>query len=273
MILKYFVINIKIIYNYKYYYIKQIIMKKLLSFILFFILLFSWIQNIFSSEQINFEDLTQWEMIVIMWSEDTKQEDFVVEKDQEIISMPLKHTKVSWEISGFVARTTVVQEFQNTFEKPIEAIYNFPLPNEASVDSMIMKIGDRTIIWKIEKREDAEKMYEDAKNQGKTASLLNQERPNIFTQKVANIMPWDDIKIEISYFETLKYDSWKYTYTFPMVVWPRYPASVKDSKNITSPTIPADTRNWHTIDISLTVNAWVNIKWLNSISHDVDVKK
>jgi len=249
-------------------------MKKFFVILVFFVFSFLWINGILASDELNFEDLTQWEMIVIVWSEEEDDDSFVAESSEKIISLPLKHTQVNWEISGFVARTTVIQEFQNPFEDSIEAIYNFPLPNEASVDSMIMKIWERTIVWEIKKREEAEQMYEQAKTEGKTASLLNQERPNIFTQKVANIMPWDDIKIEISYFETLKYDSWKYTYTFPMVVWPRYnPPSVTDASNITSTTISADTRNWHTIDVSLIVNAWVNIKWLKSISHDVDVTK
>jgi len=250
-------------------------MKRVLSFlVIFFILFISF--NISFASDINFEDLTQWEMIVIIWSDEIVEEDdsFIKEDVEKVISLPLKHTSVNWEISGFVARTTVIQEFQNPYSKPIEAIYNFPLPNEASVDSMVMKIWEREIIWKIEKREIANEMYEKAKQQGKTASLLNQERPNIFTQKIANILPWDNIKIEISYFQTLKYDSWEYSYEFPMVVWPRYnPASVKDSGNITSPTISKRNRNWHTIDVTLKINSWVSIKWLNSISHDVDVKK
>lgn len=88
-----------------------------------------------------------------------------------------------------MARTYVTQEFRNPYKKPIEAIYNFPLPHEASVDSMEMQIGEKRIIGKIDTRKEAERKYQEAKQQGKTAALLNQERPNIFTQKIANIMP------------------------------------------------------------------------------------
>jgi Ca-activated chloride channel family protein len=88
-----------------------------------------------------------------------------------------------------VSRTYVTQEFQNPYSKPIEAIYSFPLPHEASVDSMEMQIGDKKIIGKIDTKKEAERKYQEAKNNGQTAALLNQERPNIFTQKVANIMP------------------------------------------------------------------------------------
>ena len=221
-----------------------------------------------------FDSLSQWEMIVVIEAENQKGYEQEGDYETKVVLLPLKHTSVNWEISGFVARTTIIQEFWNPYDEAIEAIYNFPLPNEASVDSMVMKIGDREIIWKIEKREIAEELYKEAKQAWKTASLLNQERPNIFTQKIANILPWDIIKIEISYFQTLKYESWEYKYEFPMVVWPRYnPESVKDSENITSPIISKDSRNGHTIDISLKINSWVNIEWLNSPSHDIEIKK
>ncbi len=192
----------------------------------------------------------------------------------QVIALPLKHTTVESEISGFVARTYVTQEFQNPYKNPIEATYNFPLPHEASVDSMEMQIGDKKIVGKIDTRKAAEQKYEEAKRNGQTAALLNQERPNIFTQKVANIMPGDSIKIKISYFEVVKYENGEYNYVFPMVVGPRYnPASVADAGNITSPSIPAGYRAGHTIDVKLHIVAGVNIKGLKSNSHDVNVKK
>src|SRR5205085_1911634 len=135
---------------------------------------------------------------------------------------PLKHTDVKVNISGFLARATVTQEFQNPFKENIEAIYTFPLPQNAAVDDMTMLVGDRTVRGKILRREEAEAVYEAAKTNGQTASLLNQERPNIFTQSVANILPGEQIKITISYVETLKYEDGSYEFVFPMVVGPRY---------------------------------------------------
>ena len=117
---------------------------------------------------------------------------------------PLKNTTVKADISGFLARVTVTQEFENSFSEPIEAVYTFPLSQNSAVDEMTMKIGERTIRGRIMKREEARKVYEQAKTEGKTASLLDQQRPNIFTQSVANNMPGDKIFIEISYVETLK---------------------------------------------------------------------
>ncbi|HRI36912.1 MAG TPA: VIT domain-containing protein, partial [bacterium] len=164
-------------------------------------------------------------------------------EEEGVVALPLKHTSVKAEISGFVTRVFVTQEFQNPYTKPIEAIYHFPLPHDASVDSMEMQIGERKIIGKIDTRKEAEQKYETAKQNGQTAALLNQERPNIFTQKVANIMPGDDIKITISYFEVLKYDHGQYNFVFPMVVGPRYnPPSVSDAVNLESPTISAGFR-------------------------------
>src|SRR6058998_1941819 len=135
---------------------------------------------------------------------------------------PLKHTDVKAQISGFLSRVMVTQEFENPFSEKIEAVYTFPLPQNAAVDDMTMLVGDRTVRGKILRREEAQAVYEAAKNNGQTASLLNQERPNIFTQSVANILPGEQIKITISYVEALKYEDGSYEFVFPMVVGPRY---------------------------------------------------
>src|SRR5256886_8628216 len=135
---------------------------------------------------------------------------------------PLKHTDVKAQISGFLSRVTVTQEFENPFKEKIEAVYTFPLPQNAAVDDMTMVVGDRTVRGKILRREEAQAVYEAARNNGQTASLLQQERPNIFTQSVANILPGEQIKITISYVETLKYEDGSYEFVFPMVVGPRY---------------------------------------------------
>src|SRR5262244_901031 len=135
---------------------------------------------------------------------------------------PLKHTDVKAEISGQLARVTVTQEFHNPFRDKIEAVYVFPLPQSAAVDDMTMIVGDHTVKGKIKRREEAQAIYEAAREAGQTASLLDQERPNIFTQSVANIAPGAEVKITISYVEFLKYEAGTYEFVFPMVVGPRY---------------------------------------------------
>lgn len=190
-------------------------------------------------------------------------------KGVELGACPLKHTSVKTDISGFLARVTVTQEFENSFSVPIEALYTFPLSQNSAVDDMTMKIGTRTIRGKILKREDARKVYEQAKNEGKTASLLDQERPNIFTQSVANILPNEKIIIEISYVETLKYEDGSYEFVFPMTFAPRYiPGSVKDAQKISPPI--AATRAGHDISLEVNLDAGVPIEEIRSNSHQVE---
>src|SRR5438270_3147065 len=206
---------------------------------------------------------------------------------------PLKHTDVKAEISGFLSRVRVTQEFENPFKEKIEAVYTFPLPQNAAVDDMTMLVGDRTVRGKILRREQAEAVYEAAKNNGQTASLLNQERPNIFTQSVANILPGEQIRITISYVETLKYEDGSYEFVFPIVVGPRYiPGNatgaqansmgdgfapdmdrVPDASRITPQPVPEGMRVGHDVSIDLTLDAGVPIDGLNSRMQEVDVER
>jgi Ca-activated chloride channel family protein len=144
------------------------------------------------------------------------------DKGQATGLCPLKHTSVTADVSGFVARVTVKQEFGNPSRTPVEAIYTFPLPGDAAVDDMTMTVGKRVIKGEIKRREEARQIYETARAQGQVAALLDQERPNIFTQSVANIMPGEKVVISISYVNLLKYDDGKYEFNFPMVVGPRF---------------------------------------------------
>jgi Ca-activated chloride channel family protein len=202
---------------------------------------------------------------------------------------PLKHTDVKAEISGFLSRVVVTQEFENPFKEKIEAVYTFPLPQNAAVDDMTMRIGDRTVRGRIKRREEARAVYEAARAAGNVASLLDQERPNIFTQSVANIMPGERVNITISYVETLKYDDGSYEFVFPMVVGPRYiPGAatgkqgggsapdtdrVPDASRITPPVSPPGTRAGHDISIEVALDAGVPIDGLKSTLHDVDLER
>ena len=145
-----------------------------------------------------------------------------VEMDEEVVECPLKHTDVKANIAGFIARVTVTQTFHNPYDEKIEAVYVFPLPHTAAIDDMTMTVGDRRIVGLIKRRAEAQALYQKAIQEGKTASLLEQERPNIFTQSVGNIQPKDEVRIEISYVDVLDYDMGTYEFHFPMVVGPRY---------------------------------------------------
>lgn len=183
---------------------------------------------------------------------------------------PLKRTEVKASISGFLSRVTVTQHFENPYAERIEAVYTFPLPQNAAVDDMTMLVGDRTITGKIKPREEAKAIYDAARQAGRTASLLEQERPNIFTQSVANIRPGEKVKITISYVETLRYEAGTYEFVFPMVVGPRYiPRNLTDASRITPPVTPQGTRAGHDITVEVALDAGVPIDVLQCTSHEV----
>ncbi|GMV94111.1 MAG: hypothetical protein AMXMBFR82_38890 [Candidatus Hydrogenedentota bacterium] len=218
---------------------------------------------------------------------------------------PLEHTDVEVEIAGFIARVTLTQRFANPYPDPIEAVYTFPMSEKSAVDTMLMKVGERVIKGIIKERSEAERIYREARDAGKTASLLDQERPNIFTQSVANIMPGDVIEITILYVEYLKYEDGEYEFSFPMVVGPRYIPNggpvplpepipleeplpdrpnvrpgpipyngryVPDADRITPPVTPKGTRAGHDISLSVDLNAGFAIRDIQSVLHEVDVE-
>ncbi|MBN2465904.1 AgmX/PglI C-terminal domain-containing protein [candidate division WOR-3 bacterium] len=142
--------------------------------------------------------------------------------DPNVDRLPLLSTKADVSIAGVIADVKVKQVYKNDGKKPIEAIYTFPASTRAAVYAMKMTIGDRTIVADIREREKARKEYEQAKQEGKTASLLEQQRPNVFQMNVANIMPGDFITVEMSYTELLVPTEGVYEFAYPTVVGPRY---------------------------------------------------
>jgi Ca-activated chloride channel family protein len=187
---------------------------------------------------------------------------------------PLKHTAVKAEISGFIARVNVTQEFVNPTNEKIEAVYKFPLPPNSAVDAMVMLVGDRRILGKMKRREEARRIYEAARDAGRMASLLDQERPNIFTQSVANIPPGAAVKIQISYVETLKHEEGAYEFSFPMVVGPRYiPAGLPNAARVVPKRTPEGTRAGHDLSMEVKLDAGSALARLESTTHVVDVAR
>ena len=201
--------------------------------------------------------------------------------------LPLEHTDVTIEVSGFVARARVVQKFGNPYQRPLEAVYTFPLPDDAAVDAMTMHVGDRVVQAQIMMREQARQVYSAARDRGQRAALLEQERENIFTQSVANIMPGDEILIEIEYVQVLRYEEGAYEVVFPTMVGPRYVPGgavgvsgtgwsadtdrVPDGSRITPPILPPGQRSGHDISLTVNLDAGVPIQGLHSISHALSV--
>ncbi len=147
---------------------------------------------------------------------------FVKSDDSSLDQLPLKGTSVRVDISGVIADVRVAQVYRNGGKRPLEAIYIFPASTRAAVYGMKMTIGKRTIEAKISKREEARRDYEEALRQGRSASLLEQQRPNVFQMNVGNILPGDEIRVELKYTELLVPTDRIYEFVYPTVVGPRY---------------------------------------------------
>src|SRR5829696_7815862 len=154
---------------------------------------------------------------------------FVVNGDPNVDQLPLKDTRVDISVSGVIADVKVRQIYRNEGSRPINAAYVFPASTRAAVYSMRMQIGDEIIVAKIKEREQAKQDFEKAKEEGKSASLLEQQGPNVFSMSLANIMPQEQVEIELRYTELLVPTDSVYELVFPTVVGPRY-ASPQDGK-------------------------------------------
>jgi Ca-activated chloride channel family protein len=208
---------------------------------------------------------------------------YVQSPQGEQLVFPLNHTEVIAKIAGNLSRVEVIQSFENPFTQPLEAVYIFPLPDEAAVDDMEIKIGDRIIKGNIKKREEAQQIYEKAKQEGRTAGLLEQERDNIFTQSLANIKPGEQIDVTIRYTESLKFEAGNYEFVFPMVVGPRYIPGmpidgsgdtdrVPNASRITPPVVSEGTRTRHNINVTVEIDAGLAISEVCSPSHQLKIE-
>ncbi len=196
--------------------------------------------------------------------------------DSAVDQLPLKSTSATVNISGPIADVVVTQVYRNEGRKPIEAIYVFPASTRASVYGMRMTIGERTITAEVQKREEARQTYEQAKQEGKSASLLEQDRPNVFQMNVANILPGDEIKTQLRYTETVVPTDNVYDFVYPTVVGPRYSnqqastahASEKWSQN---PYLRQGEPAPHSFDIKARVAAGVPIQEMSCPSHKATI--
>ena len=206
---------------------------------------------------------------------------------KEDVILPLESTSVDARISGYIATVNVLQKYHNPYRDKIEAVYVFPLPQNAAVTDFIMIVGDRKIRGLIREKEEAQRIYERAKAQGYRASLLTQERPNIFKQKVANIEPGKRIDISITFFNPLKYENGEYEFVFPTVVGPRFnPPGQRDGigavgrgiynrsgKSTDVHYLKPNENSSHEIAIKVDIDAGVAIEKVYSNSHVIKVDK
>lgn len=199
----------------------------------------------------------------------------------------LMDTEVHVEVTEPFARVRLRQKFKNPYKDRLEAIYLFPLPEDSAVDGFSFEIGEKVIRGVVKKKEQARKEYNQAKQQGKKAALVEQERPNLFTQSVANIPPGADVVVNITYVHTLKINGPNRTFTFPMVAAPRYipgkPAGranvgrgwaqdtdvVPDASRIVPHYLPPGMQDGHKVKVFLKLDAGLPIQKITAVTHEV----
>lgn len=189
--------------------------------------------------------------------------------------LTLEHTHVSAKLNGFVAEVEVTQQYTNPFPEPIEARYVFPLPENSAVNHLRMVIAERVIEAQVKQREQAKRVYDAAKRAGHTAALLEQERPNVFTQSVANIAPKQKVDVVVRYLQDLTYDAGAYEFVFPMVVGPRYMPSGRapDAARISPPYVGEGQRSGRTVSLELIADARQMIGNFETPTHEVVARK
>ncbi len=208
---------------------------------------------------------------------------FVLSDDPQSDRLPLKSTRADVDIAGTIARVKVTQVYKNEGKSTLEAIYIFPASTRAAVYAMRMQIGERTIEAKIKKREEAREEYEKAKQEGKTASLLEQQRPNVFQMNVGNILPNDEIRVEMEYTELLVPTDGQYEFVYPTVVGPRYSKEKDDHVHVhdhdyvhdgwvENPYLHEGESPNYTFGLKATVRSGIPIARMKSTTHDVDVE-
>ncbi len=200
---------------------------------------------------------------------------FVQSDDPETDRMPLKSTEAKINIAGVIADVTIRQVYQNEGKNVLEAIYVFPASTRAAVYAMKMKIGEREIDAVIQEKQQARQMYEEAKDQGKTASLLEQKRPNVFQMQVANILPGDNIVVELKYTELLVPENAVYQFVYPTVVGPRYSnqtaAEAPEDGWVSNPYLEEGKLPDYSFDLKVLLHAGLSVKDIISSTHEINV--
>lgn len=203
---------------------------------------------------------------------------FVENADQAVDALPLKATHVSARVLGNIAEVTVTQEYRNQGKTPLEARYVFPASTRAAVHGMTVRLGERVIQAQIREKQKAKAEYEQAKTDGKTAALLEQERENVFQMNVANILPGDVVQVELRYSELLVPTDGRFQFVFPTVVGPRYNGRDGSSSSgnqpwISTPYLPQGRSSSTQFSLQVELLAPVQIGEISSPSHHVDIQR
>lgn len=203
---------------------------------------------------------------------------FVQSDDPNVDRLPLKSTKVDVRIVGVIADVSVTQHYKNEGRRPLEARYVFPGSTRAAVYAMNVRLGDRLLTARIREKTKARAQYRAAKREGKTAALLEQHRSNVFQMNVANILPDDDVRVELRYTELVVPTDGTYEFVFPTVVGPRYngaPASGSGTREkwLATPYLHQGQRSGTRFDLALRLASPIPLQAVTSPSHRIAVQR
>ncbi|MBH1965629.1 MAG: VWA domain-containing protein [Comamonadaceae bacterium] len=196
-------------------------------------------------------------------------------------ALPLKRTDVKVNISGVIADVVVTQTYKNEGTTPIEAKYIFPGSTRAAVNGLNIRVGERLVVAQIREKQQAKVEYDAAKREGKTAALLEQHRPNVFQMNVANILPGDDVQVELRYNELVVPEEGQYQFVFPTVVGPRYAGSGASAAAGTEgagtpfpaqPVLRMNQSSPSAFDLKVQLTSPIGIQEVRSPSHSIDTE-
>jgi Ca-activated chloride channel family protein len=188
-----------------------------------------------------------------------------------LVSLPVLDIAVDLEVTGILVHGTVTQSFRNPTSEVIECLYVFPLPERAAVSHMEMRIGPRRIVSVIKEREEARKTYDKARQEGRKAALLDQERPNLFTTSAAGINPGETVEVRLEYLEEASYDDGTFGLSFPLTFTPRFSTGgAADGARVTSPCVRRGSASLPRARIVVRLDAGVQLRKVESESHALE---
>ena len=199
----------------------------------------------------------------------------IASTDPGVDRLPLKSTKVDARIVGPIADVRVTQRYKNEGQRTIEAKYVFPGSTQAAVNAMTVHLGDRVLAATIREKQRAKLEYEAAKKEGKTAALLDQHRPNVFQMNVANILPGDEVIVELRYTELLLPTDGRYRFVYPTVVGPRYHVAKSEGGASSFPAtvhLPQGQASNTAFDLNVSFASPLPVADIESTSHKIEVK-
>lgn len=209
--------------------------------------------------------------------------------DGRVMGLPLRHTRFDVMVVGTVAETTVTQRFESSLTDTVEVVYTFPLPHDGAVDDYTLRVGTRVVRGEIHRRAEAKEIYDEAKEAGHTAGLLEQERPNVFTQRVANVGPGETVEVSIHVVQPLRPERGTYELALPTVVGPRYVPgtptgthegtgmladtdAVPDASKLSPPVLPPGFRSCGDLEIEVSIDAGGPLTEVRTTSHRIDTE-